>query len=36
MPLRTARWLWALLGLLLLFTLAATSFGAMRLPLFQL
>lgn len=36
MPQRTARWLWTLLGLLLLLTLAATSFGAMRLPLLQL
>ena len=36
MPLRTARWLWALLALLVLLTLAATSFGAMRLPLLQL
>lgn len=36
MPLHTTRWLWALLGVLVLLTLAATSFGAMRLPLFTL
>lgn len=35
MSLRTARWLWALTGLLVVLTLCATSVGAMRLPLLQ-